>query len=192
MIFPLGEYTKEEVRVLARKFDLPVAEKAESQEICFLPKDNYREFLKAHCDLKIKPGKIIDSENKVIGYHKGVPFYTIGQREGLGIAVGYPLYVNKIDIRRNQVMVGAKDEALKQEFLVNNLHFTAKPIKKKIALIVKIRYNHRGAQADLFPLPDKIKVCFKKPKFAITPGQSAVFYKFDTVLGGGIIGKVLK
>ena len=190
-LFPLGEFTKEEVRKLARGFNLPVAEKAESQEICFFPENNYRAFLEANCKGKIKPGRIIDAEGKDLGMHRGVPFYTIGQREGLGLSVGYPIYVTSIDAKHNRITVGQRQDALKKEFLVRKLYFAHKPKKKKIALKVKIRYNHKESEAQIYSQPGKIKVRFKKPQFAITPGQSAVFYKKDLVLGGGIIDKVI-
>ena len=192
IIFPLGNYRKDEVRNLARKFNLPVAEKRESQEICFLPGTDYREFLKKNYrNSKINPGPAVDTKGRILGLHKGIALYTIGQREGLGLAVGYPVYVIKIDARRNRITVGTKEEACSREFLVKDCHFTLRPLKKKIALKVKIRYNHKEAPAELMPQGSKIKVRFKKSQFAITPGQSAVFYNQDKVLGGGIIDKIL-
>lgn len=191
ILFPLGDYTKPQVRSLAKKFGLAVAEKRESQEICFLPDTDYREFLKKYSKMNLSSGDIVDKAGLRLGTHKGVAFYTIGQREGLGIALGYPVYVTKIDALHNRITVGNKVDACKKEFFLNQLHFTAMPIKKKVALKVKIRYNHHQAKAVILPLKGKIKVCFKKPQFAITPGQSAVFYKKDEVLGGGIINEVL-
>lgn len=187
IIFPLGNYTKEQVRRLAREFDLAVADKLASQEICFLPSTNYHEFLKTRITTNIKPGPIVDKEGNILGKHEGIAFYTIGQRQGLGIAKGYPLYVIKIDPKNNQITVGKKRDAFKREFLVKDVHFINEPIKKKIAVKVRIRYNHKEALADIMPLGDKIKVSFRKPEFAITAGQSAVFYDKDNVLGGGII-----
>ena len=191
ILFPLGGYTKSQVRVLAKKFNLPVADKVASQEICFLPDDDYRAFLKAKNLAGMKPGEIIDQEGKILGRHRGIAFYTIGQREGLGIAAGYPLYITRIDAGDNRIIVGRKEDVLKRECLVKDLSFTAKPIKKKVVAKVKIRYNHREAHAEIEPFGKKVKVVFKKPQFAITPGQSAVFYDRDRVLGGGIIEKVL-
>lgn len=229
ILFPLGDYMKAQVRELARQFSLPVAEKTESQEICFLPQDDYRAFLRQNCadkvepprakargslpeaethpshafipvlkprgflrrGFKIKPGPVLDAQGKTLGTHKGVAFYTIGQREGLGIAVGYPLYVTKIDLGRNQLIVAGKDQAYKRDFLVKNAHFAGRPLKKRIALKVKIRYNHQEALAEILPEKGNIRIHFKKPQFAITPGQSAVFYQKDTVLGGAIISEVL-
>jgi len=198
LLFPLGEYTKDETRQKAREFDLAVADKLESQEICFLPDTDYRKFLKDGApkikkwvNREIKPGPILDREGRVLGEHKGIAFYTIGQRQGLGIAAGYPLYIIKIDPKNNAITVGKKEETLARDFLVKQTHFISRPIKKKVALKVKIRYNHQEAEAAIMPCNDKLRVHFIKPQFAITPGQSAVFYDKDKVVGGGIIDKVL-
>ncbi len=191
ILFPLGNYAKDEIRNLARKFNLAVADKLGSQEICFLPDADYRSFLKARIKKGIKPGFVVDMEGKILGRHKGIAFYTIGQREGLGIAMGYPVYIIKIDPKNNQITVGKKEDAFKKEFIAREPSFIPRPIKKKVAMKVRIRYNHKEAQAEIIPFEDKIKVKFKKPQFAITPGQSAVFYDKDIVLGGGIIDEVL-
>lgn len=191
ILFPLGNYTKTEVRALARKFKLPVAEKPGSQEICFLPDNDYHAFLKNYFNIKPKPGKVVDLDGNVLGEHKGIAYYTIGQREGLGIACGYPIYVVKIDFKKSRLVVAKKEDAQSKEFLVKDLNFLGKPIKKKVALKVKIRYNHKESPAEVTRQKNRLKIKFKKPQFAITPGQSAVFYQKDTVLGGGIIEKVL-
>jgi len=190
IIFPLGNYTKARVRQLAKEFRLHIAEKSGSQEICFLSGINYREFLKSR-GTKIKPGFIVDKEGNVLGKHQGTAFYTIGQREGIGIARGFPLYVQRIEPQTNRIFVGPKGQVYKSAFLVKNVNFIQKQIKKKIALKVKIRYNHKEMPAEIRPLATKLRVCFRKPQFAITPGQSAVFYDKDNVLGGGIIDKVV-
>lgn len=197
LLFPLGIYTKEEVRALAKEFDLPVAQKKESQEICFLPGKDYRSFLQSRCGHLLRPGKIIDKSGRVLGIHKGVSLYTIGQREGLGISAAEPLYVASIEPRKKLITVGPRQDCFKSELIVSKAHFISGPVKKEIALNVKIRYNHKESEARVTPqagLPagkaGKIKIRFKKPQFAVTPGQSAVFYKNDRVLGGGIIEKV--
>jgi tRNA-specific 2-thiouridylase len=192
IIFPIGKYSKDEVRKLARDFSLPVAEKIASQEICFLPQDDYRGFLKARLEEKIKPGLVIDQEGNIAGRHKGIAYYTVGQREGLGIAKGYPAYITKIDHKNNQIIIGRKDDALASEFLISNLYFAHEPIKKKVALKVKIRYNHKEREAELIPAVNKIKAKFNQPQFAVTPGQAAVFYSRNKVIGGGVIDKVLR
>ncbi|MDP3732195.1 MAG: tRNA 2-thiouridine(34) synthase MnmA [Candidatus Omnitrophota bacterium] len=192
ILFPLGEFTKDQVRKMAREFVLPVADKLASQEICFLPDTDYREFLKAQVKTDIKPGPIVDKDNNILGQHKGIAFYTIGQREGLGIARGYPLYVVKINPGNNCITVGKKEDVYAEEFMLRDTHFILRPIKKKVVLRVKIRYNYAEALARVIFLRNKIKVEFNKPQFAITPGQSAVFYDKDIVLGGGIIDKILR
>jgi tRNA-specific 2-thiouridylase len=191
IMFPLGNFTKLEVRKLAQSFNLGVAEKKASQEICFLPNQDYREFLKKRLTKDIKAGSIVDKNGNLLGEHRGIAFYTVGQREGLGIAKGYPLYITEINNRKNRITVGTKEDSLKKEFLVKELNFISKPAKKKVVLKVKIRYNHKEALAEILPVKNKIKVKFKQGQFAITPGQSAVFYDKDTVIGGGIVDKVL-
>jgi tRNA-specific 2-thiouridylase len=190
ILFPLGNYTKDQVRSLAKKFQLPTAQKLASQEICFIPQMDYRGFLKTR-GIKIQPGPIIDIQGNILGEHRGIAFYTVGQRQGLGIAKGYPLYVTKIETKTNSIFVGTKEEAKKREFFIKDAHFILKPIKKKIALKVKIRYNHQEMPAEVIPLAKRIKIRFKNLEFAITCGQSAVFYDRDTVVGGGIIEEVL-
>jgi len=192
-LFPLANYTKDKVRRLARKFQLPVADKLASQEICFLPNSDYRSFIKAQDKNAryIRPGPVVDKQGVVLGQHQGISFYTIGQREGLGIAKGYPLYVVEIDPKGNRIIVGKKKDVYKSEFLVNAPHFILRPAKKKVALRVRIRYNHKETAAEVMPFADKIRIRFRKPQFAITPGQSAVFYDGDKVVGGGIIDRVL-
>jgi tRNA-specific 2-thiouridylase len=133
----------------------------------------------------------VDSSGDTLGYHKGIAFYTIGQRQGLGIARGHPLYITQISPKNNTITVGGRREVLKSEFLVKSPHFILKPLKKKIAVGVRIRYNHKEEPAQVMPFNRKIKVRFRKPQFAVTPGQSAVFYDGDIVLGGGIIDEVL-
>lgn len=193
ILFPLSDYTKEEVRKLAYESDLPVAKKPASQEICFIPNDDYRGFLRdevARLDINVEPGPILDTKEKIVGQHKGIPFYTVGQREGLGIAMGFPIYVLRIDVKRNTLIVGSKEEALSYGLVAGNLSFTAKAIKGKVVLDVMIRYNHKGVGSSLIPLGrNKVKIIFSKPQFAVTPGQAAVFYKGQELIGGGVIEK---
>jgi len=191
ILFPLGNYTKVEVRKLAREFALPVADKLASQEICFLPHADYRVFLGLRMKKLIRPGMVVDKHGVTLGRHKGIAFYTIGQRQGLGIAMGYPAYVIKIDYKENRIMLGGKDDVYSKEFMVKDIHFISPAPKKKIAARVRIRYNHKEALAQLSPEGDKIKVKFKNPQFAVTAGQSAVFYDNDVVVGGGIIDRPL-
>jgi tRNA-uridine 2-sulfurtransferase len=192
IIFPLGNYLKAEIRSIAQRIGLRTADRLPSQEICFLSGTDYRGFLEKRIGRQIKPGNIVDTQGNILGTHNGIALYTVGQREGLGIAKGYPLYVTKLDSRRNLVVVGRKDEAFSGEFVVKDPNFISRPIKKKVALKVRIRYNHKEVSAQAAPYKDKIKVAFRKAQFAITPGQSAVFYDKDTVIGGGIIDEVLR
>jgi len=226
-IFPLGELTKKEVREQAKKYNLKTAFKEESQEICFVPDDDYQRFLKEWNDVtsqkysdQIKPGPIYDLKKKKIGEHKGIPFYTIGQRRGLNIAFGKPLYVVKIDPDENAIYVGENKDLFKTTFIVSQLNWISIPeFKEKLNCSVKIRYLHSPAKAtiSLFPedvkrwqdtgvhqlddayernarasscTPERVKVEFEKPERAITPGQSAVFYEGEEVIGGGVIEKV--
>lgn len=191
ILFPLGSLIKDEVRQLAERFKLPVAQKKESQEICFIPA-NYQDFLKSKLKGKFFPGNIVDAEGNIIGRHKGIPFYTIGQRDKLGIARGYPVYISRIDPRNNAIIVGRKEELLKQRFLVGDTIFACAPDKKRILLDVKIRYLSPDSSAWVTAREGKAEVDFKIPQFAITPGQSAVFYCDDRVVGGGIIEEVLE
>lgn len=188
ILFPLGNYTKSRVRTFARKLKLPVADKPGSQEICFIPGMDYRAFVKRHLAEKLLPGTIFDTSGRAVGVHKGIAFYTVGQRRGLGISRGYPLYVINIDAESNSIIVGNKEEACRRSFLVKEPHFILPPEKKKIAVRVKIRYNHKESAAHIIPCDDGAHVTMRAPQFAVTPGQSAVFYKGDTVIGGGIIG----
>jgi len=192
VIFPLGNFTKPKVRQLAFNFGLKVAAKQDSQEICFLPDGKYGDFIKASGVGNLKPGDFVDQKGSLLGLHQGITFYTIGQRHGLGIAKGYPLYVTQINAKNNRVCLGRRPEVYKSEFIVQDAHFLGKPPKKKIEIKVRIRYNHQEAFAAVYPAKVKPKVIFKQPQFAITPGQSAVFYAKDTVLGGGIIQKVIR
>lgn len=189
ILFPLGNYTKPCVRAIASELGLNVAKKQDSQEICFLPAGGYGGLLEEKGAGRIKPGDFIDKDGKVLGRHRGIPFYTIGQRQGLGIAMGYPVYVIRIDAVSNRITVGSREEARKKEFFVKDAHFLCQPFKKKVEIKVKIRYNHKESAASVYPEKAGLRVCFKQPQFALTPGQSAVFYSRGMVLGGGIIEK---
>ncbi len=191
ILFPLSGYKKEEVRQIAKKFNLAVAAKPGSQEICFLPdQKDYRSFLEKKLKRRVKHGPIIDAQGNILGEHKGIPFYTVGQRQGLGVARGYPVYITGIDPKTNRITIGSKEEACGSEFLIREPHFITPLPKKKVALKVKIRYNHKEAAARIQRCAKGLRVRFHRPQFAITPGQSAVFYLKDMVLGGGIIDKV--
>lgn len=187
-IFPLGNLRKEEIRKIAVDLDLSVARKPESQEICFIPEDDYPRFLKDLIPEKISPGPIIDKEGRILGRHNGLPFYTIGQRKGIGVAHRRPLYVISIDIDRNTLIVGEEEEACSTEFLLRDLNWIALDhLRKAKKVKVKIRSTMKGEDATVSPRDGDLHVRFDNPQWAVTPGQSAVLYDGDVVIGGGII-----
>jgi tRNA-specific 2-thiouridylase len=190
ILFPLGGLTKFEVRKLARRYRLPVSEKKESQEICFVGR-HYTDFLKTYSADCFAAGAIVDKQGIVLGKHAGTGNFTIGQRHGLGIAAKVPLYVTAIDRQSNTVQVGPKQEVLRKACILEDTKFVNGIIREPFRCRVKIRYLHREAQATVIPIASRAEVIFDQPQFAITPGQSAVFYKRDVVLGGGIISNVL-
>ncbi|MGD9014568.1 MAG: tRNA 2-thiouridine(34) synthase MnmA [Candidatus Omnitrophota bacterium] len=187
LLFPLGNLTKQEVIKIARRLRLPVAQQKESQEICFLPGADYRGFLKKRVTADIKSGPVVDKAGNVLGRHQGIPFYTIGQREGLNIALGRRAYVVGINPAKNQIVLGDLGDAYGREFTVVQSSFILRLLKKKVVYKVKIRYNHQEAEAMILRCGRTLRVRFRQPQFAITPGQSAVFYHGDIVMGGGII-----
>jgi tRNA-specific 2-thiouridylase len=192
--FPLGELTKEEVRALARRVNLPVAEKPESMELCFVPNGNYVQFIQAYSRERGVPlengeGEIVTEDGGVIGRHSGVHQFTIGQRKGLGFAAGKPLYVLSIDPKNNRVVVG-DDAALRTSVCeIENVNWISSEIPNApLRAAVKIRHKHEAAAATVEALEStRALVTFDAPQRAITPGQGAVFYSGDVVLGGGWI-----
>lgn len=191
-LFPLGDYTKVEIRELAAKYGLPVASKQESQEICFVPDRNYRRFIEEYRPGSTKPGKIVDLEGKVLGEHDGIINFTIGQRKGLGIAAGVPLFVTAIDPKRNEVVVGPGDSVFTAKLSAVNLNWIAfdRP-DREFTAEAKIRYSAKPAPARVVPDGERAEVIFDQPQRAVTPGQAVVFYQDDLVLGGGIIERAI-
>jgi len=190
-LFPIGGYTKPEIRNLAKQFNLRTADKSESQEICFIPDNNYHRLLKS-----VKPeieefahGDMVNTEGKIVGNHDGYPFYTIGQRKGLGGGFQEPMYVVDIKAKENEIVVGTKNKLYHSEFLVENYNLiSTDKISDKIQAEVKIRYNNGGHPGTIYPHENNLlKIKFNEPQKSITPGQSAVFFDKDKVLGGGII-----
>jgi len=192
-LMPLGDLTKVRTREMAREFGLAVAEKPDSQEICFVPDDDYKAFLELKAPESLRQGDIVDIHGHILGRHKGLPLYTVGQRKGLGLAVGTPLYVVALDSENNRLIVGTNEDAFSSEFIVSDLHFIAiDEVNAPLTCAAKIRYSAREASATVSPLPSgQACVRFEQPQRAITPGQSVVFYDDDIVLGGGIITKVV-
>lgn len=188
-LFPLGDYTKPQVRQLARDFHLPVAERADSQDLCFLGKGDYRQFLRRNAPHIHQAGPILSLNGEEIGRHQGLAFYTIGQRKGLGISSPYPLYVIEKDARRNALVVGRKEELGSTQLVARPVNWVSgiQP-ENPFHTQVKIRYKAREAAALVSPQADgSVLVQFEDPLIDITPGQAAVFYDGDVCLGGGII-----
>lgn len=195
-IFPLGSYTKPEIRNLASQLGLDrVANKPDSYEICFIPDNDYRRFLKdrvENLEAETSGGPFVLSDGTQIGRHEGYPFYTIGQRHGLGLALGYPAYVTHIDAETNTVTVGPREDLLKQSFTARQLNFIKYPdLRDERPVVAKIRYKDEGAPCLAWQTEeDALELAFAEPRHAITPGQSVVLYDGEDVLAGGWIHKV--
>lgn len=189
--FPLGGMTKPEVREAARRYGLPVHAKKESMEICFVPNDDYRAFLSARPAPARPPGRMVDVRGGTLGTHLGVQFYTVGQRHGLGLALGRPAYVVRLDAERNEVTVGFEEDLLAPGLTAAEWNWLSIDPPAPGALLpgsVKIRARSPGVSATLALRADgKVDIAFREPQRAVTPGQAAVFYQDDTVLGGGWI-----
>ncbi|UNC92595.1 tRNA 2-thiouridine(34) synthase MnmA [Candidatus Contubernalis alkaliaceticus] len=188
ILFPLGGYLKEEVREKARSLNLEVMEKPESQEICFIEDNDYKGFIKREGKVTFSPGPFLLTSGERIGTHQGLPFYTVGQRKGLGLAVGYPIYVVDIDYSTNAVVVGKREELFAADLYAGEVSCVSGEPLEQQDLTVKIRYRSPEVEAQLTPLaPGRVIISFKEPQRAVTPGQAVVFYRGEQVLGGGII-----
>ena len=187
IMFPLWNFSKEEVRRRAVDMNLPVAMKKDSQEICFVPNDDYKSFLRSR--VSFEAGKIVSTSGKILGEHSGFMNYTIGQRRGLGISHESPLYVVNLDSEKNSVVVGSNEELFSSELIATDLKFLV-DVPKKFRADVKIRCSRRDSKATIEIENDLARVKFDEPQRAITPGQSAVFYDSDLVLGGGFIRRL--
>lgn len=192
-LFPLGELTKQQVRSLARERNLPVAEKPESQEICFVPNGSYRDFISAYLAETGQTavnavGELVSTNGEVLGTHPGIHHFTIGQRKGLGVTSGSPLYVTEIDANSNRVTVGRSDDLMKRSCRVRDVNWI-RPLQpgEEIEARVRIRNRHVPSPARVISTACGAEVCFAEPQRAITPGQAAVFYDGDEVVGGGWI-----
>ena len=190
LILPLGEYRKQEIREIARSLGLAAADRPESQEICFIEDRNYFKFIETLSPVAGQPGPIIGKNGKVLGTHKGVYCYTIGQRKGLGLSSLEPYYVIKIDVLKNAIYVGRQDDAKIKEIMVNDLNWIIKPDLNFIKATVKVRSMMEDKPASIEISDSKAKVIFDEPQWAPAPGQSAVFYDEDIVLGGGVISSI--
>ena len=186
LLLPLGNLRKVEVRELAAKLSLPVSAKRDSQDVCFIPDNDYRSFLASR--IPLESGDIVDTEGKVLGKHQGLAQYTVGQRQGLGLALNTRLYVTKLDATNNRLVVSTKDQLLSDALIASKLSWVSgKAPDEPISITAKVRYKSPEATARLRLNNGVAEVQFYQPQWAITPGQSVVFYQGDAVLGGGII-----
>jgi tRNA-specific 2-thiouridylase len=189
ILFPLASLTKDEVRGTANRLDLHVAEKAESQDICFIANNRYGTFLSERF-AGIMPGPITDSTGKKLGNHKGIVYYTIGQRAGLGISAKHPLYVVSIDVENNRIVVGSKENLMAKGLIAGNLNMLVDDWPSRV--YAKIRYRKKEARCEAVIEGGKLKLMFEEDQDAVTPGQSVVLYDGDVVLGGGVIEDALR
>ncbi len=190
-MLPLGGYTKDQVREMARKYGLPTAQRAKSQDVCFITDGDYASHLTK--SLGQPSGPIVNEQGKIVGQHKGIIRYTIGQRHGLGISHKQPYYVTRIDADNNTIHVGSRKDVFKRGLIATDLNFIPfDTLDRNLEVTAKIRYFSPLSKGCVEPIDQySVKVRFNKPQWAITPGQSVVFYQDDLVLGGGIIDKAL-
>lgn len=193
MLTPLGDYTKDQIRAIARELGLVTAAKPDSQEICFVPDGDYKEFMRIVAPQSENPGPIVNRQGEVLGTHRGIAFYTIGQRKGLGIASGTPLYVIEIDAERNAVVVGTADEVKGGGLIAERVNWVALPGLTEPRMVeCQIRYHAPAQPALIIPEGDgRVITRFLTPQRAITPGQRVVWYDGDTLLGGGTIERAI-
>ncbi|MBV1821683.1 tRNA 2-thiouridine(34) synthase MnmA, partial [Bacteroidales bacterium MSK.15.36] len=188
-LMPCGQYKKSEIREIAKDIGLRVHNKKDSQEICFIPDNDHGKYIKNRFPSKVRQGNFVDKSGNILGTHKGIVYYTIGQRKGLDIAFGKPMYVVDINPFRNEVVLGNLDDLLNTELIAKDVNYIPfDNLKEPMEVEAKIRYSQIPSKAVITPLEnDKVKVNFNEKQRAITKGQSVVFYKDDLLIGGGII-----
>lgn len=189
-LMPVGDYEKEEIRKIAEEIGLLVASKPDSQDICFVPDNDYAAVIRREASDRVpKPGNFVTADGKILGQHKGIIHYTVGQRKGLNLAMGHPVFVTAIRPDTNEVVIGDAGEVYTDSLICNQLNFMAvEDIHEPVDVIAKIRYSHSGTPCTIEKLDDgTVKCSFHEPVRAVTPGQAAVFYKDDYVYGGGTI-----
>ena len=184
-LLPVGWYAKPRIREFALEAGLPVADKPDSQEICFIPDTGYREFIKER--VTSTPGDIVDSSGNVLARHNGIANFTVGQRKGLGVHSATPLYVVGVNAERHQVVVGGPDELMQDTLLASRINFPSGTPSGPVRVTAKIRYKASEADATLYPRGEDAVIQFDQPQRAVTPGQAVAFYQGDDLLGGGII-----
>lgn len=189
-LFPLSKFTnKDEVREIAKEIGLVIYDKPDSQDICFVPDNDYSKFIKKNADYEILPGNFVNKDGKVLGKHKGIVNYTIGQRKGLGLALGYPAYVIDINAKKNEVVIGINDDIFKDRLIADDINFiNIDRLKEPTRFTAKVRYSAKEEPCTVYPLKNnKVEVVFDNKIRAITPGQSVVFYDGNYLAGGGVI-----
>lgn len=188
-LMPAGEYSKEEIRRIAERAGLHVAEKPDSQDICFIQEGDYASFIENYTGKQLPKGNFVARDGRVLGQHKGIIHYTVGQRKHLGLALGYPAFVLEIRPETNEVVIGSHEEALADSLRVSDLNFmSVEDLTEPRRVFVKIRYNHKGVWGTIEKTgEDEITCTFEEPQRAVTPGQAAVFYDGEYILGGGTI-----
>ena len=188
-LMPVGAYTKEEIRAVAEKAGLLVADKPDSQDICFVPDGDYAAFIRENTEQEIPAGNFVTPSGEILGRHKGIIHYTVGQRKGLGLALGYPAFVLEIRPRTNEVVIGTYEESLTQTVKADKVNFmSVEDLTEPKRVFAKIRYNHKGAWCTVEKTgEDEVTCRFEKPQRAVTPGQALVLYEGEHVLGGGTI-----
>jgi len=192
-LMPCGEYSKDKIREIAKEIGLAVHNKKDSEEICFIPDNDHGAYIRKQMPGKVREGNFVDKHGKVLGKHKGIVYYTIGQRKGLGIALGTPVFVTDINPLTNEVVLGSEEDIFKTDLIAKDLNFM--PFDKltgEMRVQAKIRYSAKPSPAIITPVSeDRVKVTFDSKVRAITKGQSVVFYDGDTVVGGGVIDEIL-
>jgi len=188
-LMPVGDYSKEEIRSMAEKIGLSVADKPDSQEICFVPDQDYAGFIEGVTGKPSQEGSFVKADGTVLGRHKGIIHYTIGQRRGLGLSMGRRVAVTEIRPETNEVVIGEQEDVWTDKLLAARLNWMSVPdLTGECKAAAKIRYNHAGTPCTIWKTgPDQIKVQFHEPVRAVTPGQAVVFYDGEDVLGGGTI-----
>lgn len=186
-LFPLGRFTKEEIREIAEKNGFINARKKDSQDICFVPDGDYAKFIKEYAGKEYPSGDFVDKNGNVLGKHRGVIHYTIGQRKGLGLAMGRPVFVCAKDLEKNTIVIGTNDDLMKTELTAVDVNWIIPEVKEKIRCMAKTRYNMTEKPCTVYPQGENIRVVFDEPVRAVTPGQAVVLYDGEYVLGGATI-----
>jgi tRNA-specific 2-thiouridylase len=192
-LMPCGDYTKDKIREIAKEIGLDVHNKKDSEEICFIPDNDHGKYILNAVPGKVKTGNFVDKEGNILGTHKGIVYYTIGQRKGLGLALGRPVFVTDINPVTNEVVIGPEDDIFKTDLVAKDVNFISiEELKEPMEVEAKIRYSAKPAKATISPMDGgRVKVSFQDKQRAITKGQSVVFYQGNLVVGGGIIEKII-